>query len=228
MVENQNPSSGADIRGAFRRAPLWVLWVFLVGALLGCLSSVVAIARTSSGASHADYTCAMAMTFSPLVGLWCGWMRRSWLWAVGGIVIGLGLGGCYGLMTFLFDLANFRIADSLPGSPPFEMFSRILLRSPCLLSGVAAVVLGQGTHSWCEGVPARFCKGLVAGFALGLVYCCMNEVLCRLWFPLAVEFTKQYHRMMWHNGPIAMSVAGGLYLVLFMWASNLRSPSPKS
>jgi hypothetical protein len=128
-------------------------------------------------------------------------------------------------MFVWYDLAHFGIADTPPHGPLFEVLSGILLRFPCLLGGVAAAVLGRGgAHFWFEGVPTRFFKGLVAGFVLGLVYCCMTEAPCRLWFLLS---TEQYHRMMWHNVPVAMSAAGGLYLVLFVWASNLNE-SPKA
>ena len=44
------------------------------------------------------------------------------------------------------------------------------------------------------------------------------------WFP--VDSPERYHRMMWHNGPVAMSIASGLYLMLFVWASKFKAPQP--
>jgi hypothetical protein len=85
----------------------------------------------------------------------------------------------------------------------------------------AAVALGTGTHSWTEGILARLGKGLIAGFVLGFVYMVVLNVLGISWEPLCS--TEEYHRMMWHTGPVAMSVASGLYLILFVWAANLRS-----
>jgi hypothetical protein len=38
---------------------------------------------------------------------------------------------------------------------------------------------------------------------------------------LPIRSTEDYVRMMWRDGPVAMSIAGGLYLMLFQWSANL-------
>jgi len=200
-----NPASLSVSSPSPRRLGRWP--VFVTGAMMGCLSFVVAIAlipaNVPSPSVH-DLLLAnhLGFIFPPLVGLWSGWVRRSWRRAPGGMAIGLAIGGCYFLLCGLDFLA-------------------VMVAFPCLLDGVASVALGSGAHSWHDNILGRLGKGLLAGFVLGFVYMVVLSVLGLGWFP--VDSTARYHRMMWNNGPIAMSVASGLYLVLFVWASNLRT-----
>jgi hypothetical protein len=195
-------SSGLASRSAFLRKR----WVFLAGAVLGCVSFLIAMAFVPSDVdspSQHDLLLAnyLGFVFPPIVGLWSGWVRRSWRWAAFGLVIGMAIGAAYRLLCghdFLFIMVAF----------------------PCLLGGAASAALGSGVRSWFDGILARMAKGLVAGFVLGFVYMVVLNGLGIGWFP--IDSMQRYHKMMCQNGPVAMSLAGGCYLVLFVWASNLR------
>ena len=208
MIDDSNPyqSPAAEISAAIAHPrPFPKMWSFFVGAVLGCLSFIAAIALVPGDVPNPsvhDLLLAnhLGFIFPPLVGLWCGWIRRSWPWAVGDAAIGFAIGGCY----YLLCGYNFFV---------------VMVAFPCLLGGVASVAFGRGAGSWFDGFFARLGKGLVAGFVLGFVYMVVLNVLGIAWFPM--ESTQEYHRMMWHTGPVAMSVASGLYLVVFVWASNL-------
>lgn len=199
-------------------ARLGRLRVFAVGAVLGGLSFIAAIALIPSNVPNpsvhdlllANY---LGFLFPPLVGFWSGLIRHSWKRATSGVVLGLAIGGCYYL------LCGYNFLD-------------VMVAFPCLLGGVASMLFGSGDRSWFDGILARLGKGLLAGFVLGFVYMVVLNVVGIVymvvlnvvgigWFP--IRSTQDYHRMMWHSGTVAMSVASGLYLVLFVWASNLRS-----
>jgi hypothetical protein len=93
MVDDINPyqSPLADNSAARpRTVPLGKWRVFFVGAVMGCLSFIAAIALIPSDVPNpsvhdlllANY---LGFMFPPLVGAWSGWVRRSWRWAVGGV-----------------------------------------------------------------------------------------------------------------------------------------------
>lgn len=210
MSDDINPYQSPVAEGptpTCRPRSLGKVRVFLTGATFGCVSFLAAIAlipgNVPSPSQH-DLLLAnnLGFVFPPLVGVWAGWVRRSWLWAGAGTAIGLAIGGGYYLLCG-------------------DDFLAVMVAFPCLLGGVASVAFGTGVRYWWHGILARLGKGLVAGFVLGFVYMLVLNVLGLGWFP--VDSTERYHQMMWTNGPIAMSVAGGLYLVLFVWASNLKS-----
>ncbi len=94
-----------------------------------------------------------------------------------------------------------------------------MVACPCLLGGVACVAFGSGERSWCDGLFVRFGKGLLAGCVFGLAGIVVLNVLGISGFQ--VHSTTACQWMPWHDGPVAMGAASGLYLVLFVWASNL-------
>jgi hypothetical protein len=89
--------------------------------------------------------------------------------------------------------------------------------------------MGPGTGPWSTGIIRRFVKGLFAGFALGSVYFvtlnALGFFLLPVFGPTPTNFEALYRRMMWRAGPVAMSIATGLFFPLFSWAARLqRSP----
>jgi hypothetical protein len=196
MANDVNPYQSPSLVGATgvsaslpSLVPLQTHWVLIAGAILGCVSFIVAIAAIPSDvASPSEHDLLLAnylgFLFPPLVGLWSGGVRRSWLWSGAGVTIGLAVGAAYHLLCG-------------------HNFLAIMVAFPCLLGGAASVALGSGTRSWSAGILARIGKGLVAGLVLGSVYMVVLNVLGIIWFP--VESTERYHQMMWNNGPVAMS-----------------------
>ena len=215
MSEAINPyqsPKAADPGGA--PSPPWLsrqlllrpILLFGFGAVIGCVSFIAAISLVPGNVPNpTDHDRSLAINlgfiFPPLVGLWSGWLRRSIGWSLGGIVIGLSIGGTYRLLCG-FD------------------FLAIMVAYPCLLGGAASAALGSGKTSWHSGLLARFGKGLVAGFVLGSVY---MVVLNAAAFGAMPQTTAEYHGMMTEYGPISMGIAGGLYLILFVWASSLKT-----
>jgi hypothetical protein len=185
--------------------------LFVVGAVLGLVSFLVSIAmvpRSVPNPSVHDLTLAkiLGFVFPPLIGLWSGWVRRSWLWAAAGVAVGLGIGLCYALLC---------------GNE--FLFVPITMAFPCFLGGVASLFLGMTRGSWFTNALARFGKGLVAGLVLGFVYTALLNLLGLFMLPFdSGRSTSDYIAMMWRAGPISMSVASGLYLMLFQWSSNFR------
>ncbi|HEX3997502.1 MAG TPA: hypothetical protein VHX65_03015 [Pirellulales bacterium] len=209
MADDINPYRSpaiANSASVTTLVPLRRIWVFFVGAILGCLSFIVAIAFVPSDlASPAQHDLLLAnylgFVFPPLVGLWSGMVRRSWWWSGTGFTIGLAIGAAYRVLC---------------GND----FLAVMVAFPCLLGGAASVALGTGARSSFDGILVRLGKGLLAGLELGFVYMVVLNVMGIAWIP--IDSTAEYHRMMWQNGPVAMSIASGFYLVLFVWASNLK------
>ena len=181
------------------------LQFFVVGAVLGCVSFIAAIALIPGDVPSpsmenlllANY---LGFWFPILVGLWSGWIRHSCRWAAGGVAIGFAIGACYYLLCGYKLLA-------------------VMVACPCLLGGLTCAAFGSGADSWFDGLLARLGKGLLAGCVCGLVALVALNVLGISWFQ--VHCTAGCDWLMWHDGPVAMGAASGLYLVLFVWASNL-------
>ena len=203
MTDNINPyeSPAAETSAAIPDP----LPLFVMGAVLGGVSFIVAMSLipgdvpspSVQGLLLANY---LGFWFPILVGGWSGWMRHSYRWAAGGVAIGCSIGTCYYLLC----------GDKLLA---------VMVACPCLLGGVACVAFGSGERSWYDGILNRFGKGLLAGCVFGLVGMVVLNVLGITWFP--VHSTADCQWMMWHDGPVGMGAVSGLYLVLFVWASNL-------
>jgi hypothetical protein len=189
-------------------------WIFFVGAVLGCLSFIAAIAPISGSEGRPGHDPMLAnnlgFLFPPLVGLWAGWVRRSWRWAMAGSIIGFAIGGRYYLLCG-------------------HNFLAVMMAFPCLLGGAACLALGIGERSWRDRIIARYGKGLVAGLVLGSVCIVVLNMLGLSWLPLMLlsPSAQENHWMMWQSGPVAMNLPSGFYLVLFVWASVLNALSPK-
>jgi hypothetical protein len=144
----------------------------------------------------------LGFLFPSSIGLWIGWMRRSLFWAIGGLAAGLGVGACYAVLC----------GDEFLLIPITMVF-------PCVLGGMFSLVFGAG-DDWVRGSAARLGKGLIAGFVLGFVYISLLNLLLLVNSP--IDTIHDYVRMLWRNGPPAMGVAGGLYLILFLWSVSTK------
>ncbi len=203
MTDNVNPyeSPAAEASAALPDP----LPLFVVGAILGSVAFVVAVTLIPGEASSpsaqdlllANY---LGFMFPMVVGIWSGWVQHSCRWAAGGIAIGLAIGACRYLLC----------GDKLLA---------VMVACPCLLGGLACVALGSGEDSWYDGLFVRFGKGLLAGCVFGLAGIVVLNVLGISW--LQVHCTAACPWMTWHDGPVALGAVSGLYLVLFVWASNL-------
>ncbi len=181
------------------------LQFFVVGAVLGCVSFVAAVSLIpgdvpSSSIQNLLLANYVGFWFPILVGLWSGWTRHSWRWAAGGVAVGFAIAACYYLLC----------GDTLLA---------VMVACPCLLGGMACAAFGSGDNSWYDGILARFGKGLLAGCVFGLVSMVVLNLLGISWFQAHSLADCQWTT--WHDGPVAMGAASGLYLVLFVWAANL-------
>jgi hypothetical protein len=148
----------------------------------------------------------LGFIYTPLVGLWLGWLQRSWRRAVFGAVIGIAIGFAYMALCANRD------------------FLAIMVGFPCLLGAVLSAVVGSNRSHWLTGLGGRLGKGLLAGLILGFVYMVILNVGCAMTLgPISTQEdeTRAYVRMMWRSGPIALGISSALFFVLIRWAVGL-------
>jgi hypothetical protein len=204
----ESPPSTVDVGATVRLiAPTKAWSVFLSGVICGIacfvMATVLVPADVPSWSVH-DLRLAANLSFiyPVVVGLWSAWLRRSFYWAIFGIISGIGIGTA----SYLFC--------------SYHVMAAIMV-FPCLLGGVALLLFGESRPSWISGAPQRFGKGLVAGLVLWFVYVLLlNAIGAFLLTPFQVPTIDDYNSMMWRAGPIAMGTASGLYFLLFRWAAN--------
>jgi len=184
--------------------------VFLTGLLLGAASYLAAEALVPVGvASPGEHDLLLAnrlgFVYPPLIGLWLGWLQRSWLRAAAGALAGVAVGLIYLLLCS-------------------HNFLAVMVAFPCLCGGVFAAVVGSNRDSWLAGLGARLAKGLAAGFILGLIYMVALNVGVGIILSGDVDledFTSHYVAAMWRAGPVALALASGVFLILLRWAVGL-------
>jgi len=184
---------------------------FLCGLGVGVVCYLLAeslIPRQVASAGDHDILLAdrLGFIYTPAVGLWLGWLQRSWRRALFGAAVGIGIGIIY---MWLCASRN---------------FLAIMVGFPCLLGCVLAVVVGSNRSHWLAGIGARLGKGLLAGLVLGFVYMVVLNVggaMVTTPNESPDDFTKSYVSMMWHTGPIALGISSALFFVLIRWAVGL-------
>ena len=185
--------------------------VFLTGLGVGVLCYLLAeslIPRQVASAGDHDIFLAnrLGFIYTPVVGLWLGWLQRSWRRAFLGAVIGIVIGFVY---------------MSLCAS---RNFLAIMVGFPCLLGCVLAAVVGSNRSHWLTGIGSRLGKGLLAGLVLGFVYMVILNIggaMVTTPNDSPDDFTKNYVKMMWRSGPIALGISSALFFVLIRWAVGL-------
>lgn len=182
----------------------------IAGAAFGAICFVIAMALvpsdTASPTTH-DLELAnnLGFIYPPLLGLWTGWVRRSLLWAVFGLVSGLAIGLTY---------------YALCGTN----FLAVMVGFPCILGGATSVLLGTKHHSWIAGIPERLIRGLIAGFMLGFSYMLTLNIVFPFTspgFPYS-NSVADHSTGMWIAGTVALSISSSLYLLVFHWSAGLN------
>jgi hypothetical protein len=185
--------------------------VFLSGLVVGVICYLIAESLTPKQvANPGDHDILLAnrlgFIYTPVVGLWLGWLQRSWQRALLGALVGVVIGFCY---MWLCASRN---------------FLAIMVGFPCLLSGGLAVVVGSNRSHWLTGLGARLGKGLLAGLVLGFVYMVTLNVAGGMVMTAhnrADDYTQSYITMMWRAGPVALGISSALFFVLMRWAVGL-------
>lgn len=151
----------------------------------------------------------LGFIFTPAVGLWLGWLQRSRRQAAIGAVVGIGIGCIY---MWLCSSRN---------------FLAIMVGFPCLLGGLLAALAGSNRSPWLSDFGIRLGKGLIAGLVLGFFYMVILNVAGGMLqtdlmtTPTQEEMTRNYIKMMWRTGPIALGISSALFFVLIRWAVGL-------
>lgn len=184
--------------------------VFLSGLAVGVVIYLIAEWFTPKNvASPGDHDVLLAdrlgFIYTPLVGLWLGWLQRSWRRAIAGAVVGIGIGFVY---MWLCASRN---------------FLAIMVGFPCLLGSAMAAFAGSNRSHWLKGLGLRLGKGLLAGLVLGFTYMVILNTAGAMFSPSGdgADYTKSYIKMMWRDGPIALGISSALFLVLIKWAVGL-------
>ena len=182
--------------------------VAIAGATIGATSFLVAMFFVPTGVeslSQHDLRLAnnIGFIFPPTVALWAAWIRRSIIWAVLGVGIGLLIGFAYYLLCGYNFLA-------------------VMVAFPCVLGGCASVLLGIKHDSLFNDIPKRFVRGLLAGLALGVSYAILLNVFGLLFLPSFRPDVPEYSSMMWRAGTIAMALSSGIYFLLFHWSASIH------
>jgi hypothetical protein len=185
--------------------------ILLSGLLSGVVFYLIAEVLTPKHvANPGDHDVLLAnrlgFIYTPIVGLWLGWLQRSWSRAVFGVLAGVVIGFIY---MWLCSGRN---------------FLAIMVGFPCLLGGVLAAVAGSNRSEWLAGLGARLGKGLLAGLVLGFVYMFVLNVACSMMMTTADDpdhYTASYIATMWRAGPIALGLSSALFFVLMRWAVGL-------
>ncbi len=196
--------------GATNRKPNGGL-VFLMGLGAGAVSYLIAETLTPKQvASSGDHDILLAnrlgFIYTPVVGLWLGWLQRSWRRALVGAVVGIIVGFFY-----LWLCASLN-------------FLAIMVGFPCLLGGGLAAVVGSNRSHWLTGLGARLGKGLLAGLVLGFVYMVTLNVaggMVMTAHDQSDDSTQNYVTMMWRAGPVALGISSALFFILIRWAVGL-------
>jgi hypothetical protein len=186
-------------------------FVFLAGVLVGVACYLLAESLTPKNvASPGDHDVLLAQRlgfiYTPVVGLWLGWLQKSWRRALLAAGIGIAIGFIY---MALCATRN---------------FLAIMVGFPCLLGGLLAAAAGSNRSAWLRQLAARFGKGIFAGFVLGLVYMLTLNIAGGMVAPFPLfgrNATQAYISMMWRSGPIALGLASGLFFLLFRWSVGL-------
>lgn len=187
--------------------------VIAMGLVVGSLCHMLAQASTSSaGTSLGDHDLLVSQRLgfilAPAVGLWLGWLQRSWRRAM----IGSGLGLLIGWLYFLFCSAG-----------EVRPITIVVLS---VLGGVFAASCGSNRTDWLRGLAGRFAKGLLAGLLLGLVYTALISLGPLAFWPRSgnVDHLGAHLRMMRRAGPFALGLSGALLFPSIRWAVGLTRP----
>ena len=184
---------------------------FLSGLVAGVICYLIAESLTPKRvASSGDHDILLAnrlgFIYTPTVGLWLGWLQRSWRRALVGALVGLVIGVFY---MWLCASRN---------------FLAIMVGFPCLLGGGLAAVVGSNRSHWFTSLGARLGKGLLAGLVLGFVYMVTLNVtggMVMTAHDRMDDYTQSYVTMMWRAGPVALGISSALFFVLIRWAVGL-------
>jgi hypothetical protein len=185
--------------------------VFVAGVVIGVACYFLAESITpKTVASPGDHDVLLAQRlgfiYTPIVGLWLGWLQKSWRRALLATGVGVAIGFIY---MALCATRN---------------FLAIMVGFPCLLGGLLAAAAGSNRSAWLRGLAARFGKGLLAGFVLGLIYMLTLNIAGSMFAPFPLfgrDATQAYIGVMWRTGPIALGLASGLFFLLLRWAVGL-------
>jgi hypothetical protein len=184
--------------------------VFLSGLVTGVIVYLVAEGFTpKSVASPGDHDILLAnrlgFIYTTKVGLWLGWLQRSWRRAFVGVVVSIGIGFAY------------------MGLRASRNFFAVMVGFPCLLGGVLAAIAGSNRSPWLKGFGLRLGKGLIAGLVLGFTYMVIRNTSGAMFMPSGdgADYTQAYLKMMWRDGPVALGISSALFFVLIKWAVGL-------
>ena len=186
-------------------------FAFLFGLGIGVICYLIAeflVPKQVKNSGDHDILLAnrLGFIYTPAVGIWLGWLQRSWKRAAFGAIIGI-----------LIGIVYMRLCAS-------RNFLAIMVGFPCLLGCALAVIVGSNRSHWLRDVGVRLGKGLFAGLVLGFVYMVvLNMTGSMVMSPnqSPEDETRAYVQMMWRTGPIALGISSALFFVLIRWAVGL-------
>lgn len=188
-----------------RNVPIYL--VAVAGGVIGMVAAYVALWLTPNDVeSEHDYAISffyyLVPTYSTLVGIWIGCLKRTKTNLLAGPLIGFFAGALHSV--FIFYIAN-----------------GISAVVSALISGIAASAIGY----FIPGSPSllqRFTRGTLIGF---LSIHLFDLLICSIFGSGTYDFRWSnldlFIAWHWNSGPWAMGGAGAFYLVFFHWATGL-------
>jgi hypothetical protein len=150
--------------------------------------------------------------YPSILGLWLGWLQRSWPRALCGFVLGV----VVGLLGEPLNLALRSRHVAWHGESVLERMCFTLW----LTSVLFALFLTFERDAWLGSWWRRLWSRLIGGFLTGLAVVILAAILDMISTGLIERASRFY--VLWIAGPLVMGLVIGMFAMLLLWAVGLN------
>ena len=146
--------------------------------------------------------------YAPIVSIWTAAAHYSLKRIIAAILFGAALGFAFYRLSNLGEVVA-------------------VAALPVLVGALPSALWGRPDGDPLRSAAIRFCKGLVAGFALILMFwvllAAMAVILSQLMAESYVVPTRGFYtEVLWRGGTLAMAVSSGVFFMMLQWSANLN------